>query len=87
MSLLVSGHFKTQEMCDEALRNNPYMLRHVPDRFKTEEMCDDVVEVSPWQLKYVPDHLKTREMCSEAVDWPAGLLGLGYVPDWFVTSD
>ena len=55
MSLLASVHFKTQEMCDEAMRNNPYMLRHVANHFKTEEMCDDAVEASPWQLKYIPD--------------------------------
>ena len=85
MSLLVSDHFKTQEMCKEAVRNNPYMLRHVPDRFKTEEMCDDAVEASPSRLKYVPNQHKTQKMCVEAVIDDSS--SLQYVPDWFVTSD
>ena len=82
MSLLVSDHFKTQEMCNEAVRNNPYMLRHIPDHFKTEEMCDDAVEVSPWQLKYVPDQCKTQNMCDEAVIDDSS--SLQYVSDWLL---
>ena len=55
-------HLKTQEMCDEAVRNIPWALKFVPDRFKTEEMCIKTLEVYLWLLKYVPDHLKTRKM-------------------------
>ena len=72
-------------MCDEAMRNNPYMLRHVANHFKTEEMCDDAVEASPWQLKYIPDQYKTQKMCDEVVIDDSS--SLQYVPDWFVISD
>ena len=80
MSLLVSDHFKTQEMCNEAVRNNAYI-----HPFKTEEMSDDAVEASPWQVKYVPDQYKTQKMYDEAVIDDSS--SLQYVPDWFVTSD
>ena len=33
--LLIPGHFKTQEMCDEAVAHSPRMLKHVSDHFKT----------------------------------------------------
>ena len=85
MSLLVSDHFKTQEMCNEAMGNNPYMLRYVPDHFKTEEMGDDAAEASPQQLKYVPDQHKMQKICDEAVIDDSS--SLQYVSDWFVTSD
>ena len=80
MSLLVSDHFKTQEMCNEAVCNNPYV-----HPFKTEEMSDDAVEASPWQVKYFPDQYKTQKMYDEAVIDDSS--SLQYVPDWFVTSD
>ena len=85
MSLLLSDHFKTQEICNEAVRNKPYMLRHVPDRFKTQDMCDDAVEVDPSFLQFVPDQYKTQKMYDEGVIDDSS--SLQYVPDWFVTSD
>ena len=33
------NHFKTQDMRNEAVRNNPWALSHVPDQYKTQEMC------------------------------------------------
>ena len=47
---------RMQEMFNEAVRNNPWMLCHVPDYFEIEEMCNEAVEEYPLQLKYVPDH-------------------------------
>ena len=35
------------EMFNEAVRNNPWALRHIPDGFKTEEVCNEAVEVGP----------------------------------------
>ena len=80
----VPDHFKRKEMYNEAVRNNPYMLRHVPDHFKTQEMCDKAVEIDPFILWSVRDWYKTQEMCDktvEKVSW-----SLEYVPDWFVTQ-
>ena len=32
---LVPDHFKTQEMCEKAVENNPYMQEYVPDQCNT----------------------------------------------------
>ena len=39
----IPDHVKTQEMCDEAVGIESYLLEIVPDRFKTEEMCNEAV--------------------------------------------
>ena len=40
----VPDHFKRKEMYNEAVRNNPYALRHIPDHLKTWTMCEGAVE-------------------------------------------
>ena len=55
----ITGHLKTQEMCDEAVRMEPRSLAYIPDRFKTEEMCNKAVRREPYTLSHVPDHFKT----------------------------
>ena len=57
----VPDHFKTPEMCNEAVSKKAYMLKYVPD-LKTQKMCEKAVEVDSWQLEYVPDNLKMQEM-------------------------
>ena len=46
-------------------------------------MCDKAIEIDPFTLWHVPDKLKRQELCITAVE--AGLVLLGYVPDWLVT--
>ena len=75
---------KTQEMCKEAMRIEPYSLAFVPDCFRTQEMCEKAIEIDPFILWHVPDNLKTEGMCIRAVE--AGLGLLQHVPDWFVTQ-
>ena len=36
----VSNYLKTQKMCDDAVRRDPYSLKHVPDLFVTREWID-----------------------------------------------
>ena len=76
---------KTQEICNEAMRIEPYSLAFVPDNLKTQEMCDKSVEIDPYILWHVPDHFKTQEMCIKAVG--AGPSLLPYVPDRFKTQE
>ena len=60
--------FKSQEMCNEAVRMEPCCgVEFVPDRLKTEDMCIEAVRRDEYTLGYVPDNLKTQEMCNEAV--------------------
>ena len=36
----ISNHFKTKEMCNEAVRIGPYSLAFVPNKLKTQEMWE-----------------------------------------------
>ena len=59
----------TQEMCDKAVRMEPYSLEFVPDRFKTQEMCIRAAKVGPWQLNDIPDwFVVLQEMWCEGFD-------------------
>ena len=39
----VPDQYKTQEMCERAIKDDPWALEFVPDHFKTQEMCDKAV--------------------------------------------
>ena len=60
-AFFIPNQFKTQRVCDEAVRNMPCMLRYVPDKYKIQGMCIKAVEKDPLQLQHVPDCLKTQE--------------------------
>ena len=81
----ISGHLKTEETCDEAVRMEPYSLEFVPDHLKTEEMCKEAVHRDPYILRYVPDHLKTQEMCEEVIHVRPAAFFL--IPDHFKTQE
>ena len=63
----VPDHLKAQEMCNQAVSNNPAVFFLVPDCFKTQDMCIKAFEVDPWSLYDVRYHLKTRKMYEKAV--------------------
>ena len=44
-----------QEMCDIALRMEPWSLRIIPDYFKSQEICDEAAARHPYMLENVPD--------------------------------
>ena len=73
------------EMFTEAVCNNLYALRYIPDWFKTGEMCNEAVEACPLQLKYVPDHFKKQGMRNKAVS--RDVCKLYYIHDHFKTQE
>ena len=79
-----TAQYKTQEMCNEAVKRIPWMLEHVPDQYKTQEMCDEAVQSYPWVLEHVPDQYKTQEMCDEAVEKSPAMVE--HVPDPYKTQ-
>ena len=83
--IFLPDRLKTKEMCNEAVRNNPYTVEYVPDQYRTQEMCNEAVEVDPWLLKYVPDHFKIQKMRDKVVRDGAPI-SLDHVPDWFITK-
>ena len=83
----ILDQFVTQEMCNEAVQRNPWMLEFVPDQYKTQEMCNEVVQNDPWVLKHVPDQFVTQEMCNEAVKSEPDPEMLEFVPDQYKTQE
>ena len=63
----VPDYLKAQEMCDDAVHNNPAVFFLVPDHFKTEDICIKAIEVDPWSLRDIPDNFKKQEMCDKAI--------------------
>ena len=43
----IPGYLKTQEMCDKAVRMEPYSLEFVPDHLKAQEMCNEATCDNP----------------------------------------
>ena len=88
----ISGHLKTQKMCNVVVLIEPYSLAFVPE---TEGMCAG--KHTPWEacfqavhreactLGHVPDHLRTQKMCNEAVE--ADPYTLKFVPDPLKTQE
>ena len=81
----VPDHFKRKEMYNEAVRNNPWALRHAPDNLKAQDMSNEAVCLRPHLLQYVPFHLRMQEICDKPVRDDSS--SLQFVPDWFVTRD
>ena len=97
----VSDHFKSQEMCEKAVRLHsdseqfrtrcglllymPSKLFFNPDYLKMEGMCIEAVEKNPWGLDDVPDCLETQEMCNKAVAHSPYMLE--QVPDHFKSQE
>ena len=44
---MIPDHFKTQDMCNKAVEEDPCSLINVPDHFKTQDMCNKAIEKDP----------------------------------------
>ena len=55
----VPDHFKTKEICNDAVEKDPYRLGDVPARYKTARVCEIIIERDPDALKPVSNRLKT----------------------------
>ena len=72
---------KTQEMFDDAVRVDPWLLGGVPEQYITQGMCNEAFEEEPYALECIPDQYITRGMCNEIMRINSGELYL--VPDCF----
>ena len=61
----VPNHFKTQEMCYEAVRNKLCILLFVPDDFKTMEICNEIMRAMLEAFHRIPNCFKTQGMSVE----------------------
>ena len=74
----VPDYFKTQKMCDAAIRMDPGMVNFItPDGV--------LLRMASVLLFFVPDHLKTQEMCDKMVAFNPYMLD--DVPDYFKTQE
>ena len=47
----VLGNFKTKEMCEDTVEEEPNLLEFVSSNCKTQETCENVIEEEPWALQ------------------------------------
>ena len=62
MFFYIPDRYKTQEMCDRIISDDPFSIRYVPDQYKTQQMCDKAVDDCLAALKFVPDWFVTSKM-------------------------
>ena len=54
--------YKTQEMCDRVVYENPFLIVYFPDKYTTQKMCDEAVDDCLAALKLLPDWFVARKM-------------------------
>lgn len=60
--------YKTQQICDLAVKMDSYDFPFVPEQFVTEKMCKDACSADYGKaLEYVPLAMRTREICDAAI--------------------
>ena len=50
----IPDRYKTQEMCDRVVSEDPYLIVYCPDKHITQRMCDEAVDDSLAALKLIP---------------------------------
>ena len=59
--------YKTKELCDIAVKENPVALKYVPEDMITPDLCESVVKENGYNLKDVPFKHRTEEICEMAI--------------------
>ena len=47
--------YKTQEICDRIIFEDPFMIVYCPDRYKSQGVYDEAVDDCQVALKFLPD--------------------------------
>ena len=58
----IADLYKTQEICDRVIFEDPFSIRYVCDQYKTQQMYDEAVDDCLAVLKFVPDWIVASEM-------------------------
>ena len=48
----------TKNMCKNAVKKFPFVIKYVPDQYKTNEICDKVIIENGRMLRFTPDCYK-----------------------------
>ena len=60
MLKFLPDHLKL-EMCQNAVKKLPFVIRYVPDWCKTQKLCDKVILKNIGTLNFVPDCYKNKK--------------------------
>ena len=60
--------YKTQEMCDEVISEDPFTRIYCTDRYKTQKMCDEAVDDCLAALKFIPNWLVRSKLLEKFED-------------------
>ena len=58
----ITDRYKTQEMCDRVVSEDPFLIVYCPDKYKTQRMCEEAVDDCLAALKFIPDWFVTSKM-------------------------
>ena len=58
----IPNRYKTHEMCNSIISEDPFSVRFVPDQYNTQQMCDKTADDCPAALKFVPNWFITSKM-------------------------
>ena len=58
----VPERYKSKEISDKIISENPFMLKYCHDKYITQKMCDEVVDDFLPTLNFVPDWFVTSKM-------------------------
>ena len=48
-------------MCNKAVEENPWMMRHLHNQCKTQKICNKTVQREPKTLEFIPDYFVTQQ--------------------------
>ena len=51
----IPDQYKSQEMCDTVVFDDPVLIVYYPDKYITQKMCDEAVDDTIATLKFIPD--------------------------------
>ena len=65
--LYIPDQYKTQEMSNRVIFEDPFSIRYIPDQYKTKQMSIEAVDDCLAPLKFVPDWFVTGKILDNAL--------------------
>ena len=80
----IPDRYKTHEMCDRIISEDPFSIRYISKQYITQQMCDEAVDDCLAVLKFVPDCFFTAFYADENILYLMMILALSYllVMEW-----
>ena len=61
----IPDQYKTEEMFDRIVFEDPFLIAYCPDKYITQKMCDEAVDDSLAALKLIPDWFVISKMITK----------------------